>query len=624
MEFFQDAFIYLLAAVIAVTVSHRLGLGSVLGYLFAGIAIGPVLGFVAGAETEEVKHFAEFGVVIMLFLIGLELEPQMIWRLRWQLLGLGGLQVSLTTAALTAAAMAAGLAWQPALVIGMTLALSSTAIVLQTLNEKGWMRARGGQSAFSVLLFQDIAVIPMLALLPLLAIGTATPVGDAAAAAHHASMLDGFPGWFQTLVILATIAAIILAGRFLVRPAFRLIAAAQMRELFTAAALLIVVSTALLMDMVGVSAALGAFLAGVVLSTSEYRHAIESDIDPFKGLLLGLFFISVGAGIDFGLLFSEFFLILGIALGILLIKTLILLALAGIFRLPWQDTWMFGLGLAQAGEFAFVLFGFASSSGALAGSLVEILILSVAITMLLTPLLFILYEHYVVPRTVSTVSRPADDIQEPGTIVIAGVGRVGQIIARMMMAEGYKIVVLDHDPNLVERMRQTGVHSYYGDATRPDLLEAAGLGEAEVFVAALDDQDQQTALVQHVAEHFPKCRIVARAFDRHHLYELEKAGAHAIEREAFEGALALGRRTLRELGLHPFRAEQKVRAFRRHDMQTVDVLRDYWAGGMGKKYLNAVRERLDELMQVMRSDRLAGKNAPDREWTPPRGEESER
>ena len=429
MGFFQDAFIYLLAAVIAVTVSNRLGLGSVLGYLFAGIAIGPVLGVVAGAETETVKHFAEFGVVIMLFLIGLELEPQMIWRMRWQLLGPGGLQVTLTTATLTAAAMAAGFAWQTALVIGMTLALSSTAIVLQTLNEKGWMRSRGGQSSFSVLLFQDIAVIPMLALLPLLAVGDPAVMG-AGDPEHHAKMLDGFPGWFQTLVIVATIAFIILTGRFLVRPAFRLIAASQMRELFTAAALLIVVSTALLMDLVGVSAALGAFLAGVVLSTSEYRHAIESDIEPFKGLLLGLFFISVGAGIDFGLLFSEFFLIIGIALGIILVKALVLLALAGIFRLPWQDTWMFGLGLAQAGEFAFVLFGFAGSSGALAGSLVEILILSVAVTMLLTPLMFILFERYVLPRTVSSVSREADEIPEPGTIVIAGVGRVGQIIAR--------------------------------------------------------------------------------------------------------------------------------------------------------------------------------------------------
>ncbi|WP_193183937.1 monovalent cation:proton antiporter-2 (CPA2) family protein [Nisaea sediminum] len=624
MGFFQDAFIYLLAAVVAVTASHRLGLGSVLGYLFAGIAIGPVLGYVGGSETESVKHFAEFGVVIMLFLIGLELEPQMIWRMRWQLLGLGGLQVLLTTAALTAAVMAIGFSWQAALVIGMTLALSSTAIVLQTLNEKGWMRSRGGQSSFSVLLFQDIAVIPMLAILPLLAVGAPVPVDGAAAPGAHGNMLDGFPGWFQTLVIVATIAAIILAGRFLVRPAFRLIAAARMRELFTAAALLIVVSTALLMDLVGVSAALGAFLAGVVLSTSEYRHAIESDIDPFKGLLLGLFFISVGAGIDFGLLFSEFLLIIGIALGIILVKALVLLALAGIFRLPWQDTWMFGLGLAQSGEFAFVLFGFAGSSGALAGSLVEILILAVSFTMLLTPLLFILFERYVVPRTVSSVSRPADEIPEPGTVVIAGVGRVGQIIARLMMAEGYKIVVLDHDPNLVDRMRQTGVHSYYGDATRPDLLEAAGLAEAQVFVAALDDQDQQTAMVRHVAEHYPKCRIVARAYDRHHLYELEKAGAHAIEREAFEGALSLGKRTLRELGLHPFRAEQKVRAFRRHDMQTVDVLRDYWTGGMGKKYLNAVRERLDELMQVMRSDRIAGRNMPDREWTPPPAEDSER
>ncbi len=394
MELLQGAFIYLVAMVVAVPLAKRLGLGSVLGYLLAGIVIGPALGIV-GAETKDVKHFAEFGVVMMLFLIGLELQPAMLWRMRSRLLGLGGLQVAVTTAAIYSVALAGGLAWQSALAIAMTLALSSTAIVLQTLEEKGWMKRSAGQSAFSVLLFQDIAVIPMIALLPLLAIQGA---GHGEANANHGGGLDHLPGWLQGLVILGVIAAIVLAGRYLMRPVFRFIAQARLREIFSAAALVLVVGIALAMDRIGLSPALGTFLAGVVLSGSEFRHELESDIAPFKGLLLGVFFISVGAGIDFHLLLGQPGCILGLAVGLMALKLLVLFVLGRSFGLRGAALWLFSLGLAQAGEFAFVLFGFAGGAGVLVAETTELLTLVVAITMLLTPLAFIVYERIVEPR----------------------------------------------------------------------------------------------------------------------------------------------------------------------------------------------------------------------------------
>ncbi len=615
MEFLADAFLYLLAAVIAVPVAQRLGLGSVLGYLLAGIVIGPLLGLV-GAETKEVKHFAEFGVVMMLFLVGLELQPSMLWRLRDRLLGLGGLQVLVTTALVFGICLALGVAWKPALAIGMTLALSSTAIVLQTLEEKGWMKSPPGQSAFSVLLFQDIAVIPMLALLPLLAVaGHATGGADG----HHGGALDGLPGWVQTLAILGVIAAIIVAGRYLMRPTFRFIAQSRLREIFTAAALALVVGIALAMDLVGLSPALGTFLAGVVLSGSEYRHELESDIAPFKGILLGLFFISVGAGIDFELLADRPALIFGAAFGLMALKLAVLLALATAFRMRGRQRWLFSLALAQAGEFAFVLFGFAEGAGVIESELVTSLTLSVAITMLLTPLLFIVYERVLAPRMVEKSSREADEIDERGTAIVAGVGRFGQAVSRILMTNGYRVVGLDHDPALIELWRQIDLKAYYGDATRPDLLHAAGAEEAKLFVAALDDREKQTALVEYVARNLPECRILARAADRHHVYELEKAGAHVVEQELFESAIAAGRRALIELGTHPFKAEHQARAFRQHDGDMLDDLRERWhESGVDRRYIDIARARAGELFDLMRGDRAAERHdSSERGWVPP-------
>lgn len=609
MELLQDAFIYLMAAVIAVPIANRFGLGSVLGYLLAGIVIGPALGII-GAETEEIKHFAEFGVVMMLFLVGLELRPLMLWQMRTSLLGLGGMQVAISMTLITLICMAFDMPWQTSVAIGMTLALSSTAIVLQTLNEKGLLKTPAGQSSFAVLLFQDIAVIPMLAIMPLLVIGEIAAPGHAG---HHSGGAIGhLPAWAKTLVVLAVVAAIIGAGKFFTQPVFRFIAESKLREIFTAAALLLVIGIALLMNLVGVSPALGTFLAGVVLSSSEYRHELESDIEPFKGLLLGLFFISVGAGIDFDLLLESPGLIFGIAFGIIFLKLLVLLMLARHFKLPRLDGWLFGLGLAQAGEFAFVLFGFAQMNGVLERNLTQTLMLSVAITMLLTPLLFIFHERVIARFAVSrTVNKEADTIDEQGTVIVAGVGRFGQVVARLLLTNGYKVTVLDHDPQLIEQMGKTGIKTYYGDPTRPDLLHAAGVENAELFIAAVDGRESQVTLVKNIVKANPNCKIIARAYDRHHVYALEQAGADIVVREMFESALEAGREALVMLGNHGFRAAQKARTFRRHDQKTLDILREHWSeeGGDNQSYIDIMRLQGEELYAIMQADQSEGEDA---------------
>ncbi|WP_068114353.1 monovalent cation:proton antiporter-2 (CPA2) family protein [Tropicimonas marinistellae] len=619
MEFLAAGFVYLVAAVVAVPLANRLGLGSVLGYLIAGVVIGPVLGIV-GHETVELQHFAEFGVVMMLFLVGLELQPAMLWRMRTQLLGLGGLQVVGTTVAIAAVSLAFGLAWQAALALGMILALSSTAIVLQTLNEKGWMQTIGGKSAFSVLLTQDIAVIPMLALMPLLAVGTGHDDAHGAEGHGHAAptAFDALPDWAQALAILAIIAAIILAGRTVMRPVFRFIAEARLREIFTAAALMLVIGIALAMNYVGLSPALGTFLAGVVLSDSEYRHELESDIEPFKGLLLGLFFITVGAGVDFGLLFSNPIGLVGLAVGLMALKAALLYGLATAFGLGGADRWLFTLGLAQAGEFAFVLFGFTLVAGVLPAELVSTMTLVVALSMLLTPLLFILHEKVLAPRSVASADREPDEIDEAGTVVVAGIGRVGQIITRLLVTNGYKVTVLDHDPETIENLSKIGFRAYYGDATRPDLLHSAGLETAKLFVAALDDREKQTELVRHVAHSYPNVTIHARAIDRHHVYDLENAGAHIAARETFEGALSMGRDALVALGNHPFRAETARRTFRAHDHRQLDALRETWnTEGVSASYIDAMRAHSQTLFDLMKEDRLDSFDRSERGWTPP-------
>ncbi len=603
-SFLFQATIYLGAAVIAVPLAARLGLGSVLGYLLAGIVIGPLTGLV-GTETKDLQHFAEFGVVMMLFLIGLELDPRALWNMRQRLLGLGGMQVLITTLAITIGARLFGYEWGTSIAIGMIFALSSTAIVLQTLSEKGLMRTSGGRSTFSVLLAQDIAVIPMLALLPLLAVPvllTLNPDGSLVRSAtehgddHHAtlSLVEGLPGWGVTLVTLGAVVAVILAGVFLTRPVFRYIHHARLREMYTALALLMVVAIAVLMQMVGLSPALGTFLAGVVLANSEFRHELESDLEPFKGLLLGLFFITVGAGIDFNLLWSDPAGIIGLAVGIMMIKGVILFGLATAFRLHRKDRWLFTLGLAQAGEFGFVLISFSLQQNVLTDALGGKLLLVIALSMLITPLLFIAYE-LIIRRMHDPDEEEHDEVDEQGTVIIAGIGRFGQIVNRLVRSAGFDTVVVDNNLATVQMMRKFGFRGFFGDPTRPDLLKAAGLEDANVLVVAIDDKANAVKLVRYARKARPDLHIIARARDRVHVHELSEAGADDVVREMFDSSLRAGRYVLENLGLTEFEAAELENAFYQHDRAALRELTDLWKPGVQVSDLPDYVERAREL-----------------------------
>jgi len=602
----QDALIlavvYLGAAVIAVPLAARLGLGSVLGYLIAGVVIGFIPGL--GAETQELQHFAEFGVVVMLFLIGLELEPRALWDMRDRLIGLGGLQVALTTLLVMAGAMALGAEWRLGLAIGLILALSSTAIVLQTLSEKKLMQTAGGRSSFSVLLTQDIAVIPFLALLPLLAVSAPVRVsedGSIARGASHAedahnsmSLVEGLPGWGVTLVTLGAVVLVILVGVFLTRPIFHYIHHARLREMYTALALLMVVAIAVLMGMVGLSPALGTFLAGVVLANSEFRHELESDLEPFKGLLLGLFFITVGAGINFDVLFGAPGQILGLTLALILGKMVILYLLARLFDLTGKDRWLFTLGLAQAGEFGFVLTSFSVQQGVVTVGLSQTLLLVIALSMLITPLLFILFER-MTNRMEDGHDVVHDEIDDQGQVIIAGIGRFGQVVNRLVQSAGFKTVILDHNLAAVQTMRKFGFKVFFGDPTRPDLLHAAGLDDAKILVVAVDDKQAALRLVRYARSKRPDLHIIARAHDRIHVYDFYQAGANDIVREMFDSALRAGRYVLENMGLSDYEASRAEMTFYHHDRTALRELAELWQPGLPLAENTAYIERAREL-----------------------------
>lgn len=585
--FLLQATIYLGAAVIAVPFAARLGLGSVLGYLAAGIVIGPLTGLV-GTEAKDIQHFAEFGVVMMLFLIGLELEPRALWDMRGRLIGLGGLQIVLTTAIVTGAGMFLGYPIQTSLAIGLIMALSSTAIVLQTLSEKGLMQTGGGRSVFSVLLTQDIAVIPMLALLPLLAVAgnklSIAPDGslvrNLGEVSHAAlSLVDGLPGWGVTLVTIGAVAAVVLTGVYLTRPVFRYIHHAKLREMYTALALLMVTAIAVLMGTVGLSPALGTFLAGVVLANSEFRHELESDLEPFKGLLLGLFFITVGAGINFALLAAQPVRVATYVIGIIVIKGAVLYALSFLFKMRGKDRWLFTLGLAQAGEFGFVLISFSDQQGVLPGSLSEMLLLVIALSMLVTPALFIGYD-WLSRRMDDSEEHEHDEVDEQGAVIIAGIGRFGQMANRLIQSAGFSTVVIDNDLPAVQMMRKFGYRGFFGDPTRPDLLAAAGIDDARVMLVAIDDKDMATRLVAYARKVRPDLHIIARARDRVHTYELYAAGADDIVREMFDSSLRAGRYALENLGLTDFEAAEAETLFYHSDRDMVRDLAKLWKPGV--------------------------------------------
>jgi CPA2 family monovalent cation:H+ antiporter-2 len=587
-SFLYQASIYLAAAVIAVPIAARLGLGSVLGYLAAGIIIGPIFGLV-GAETKDLQHFAEFGVVMMLFLIGLELEPRALWEMRHRLLGMGGMQIVLSTAALMGVAMAYGQPWGTSLAIGLTLSLSSTAIVLQTLAEKRLMQTSGGRSVFSVLLTQDIAVIPILAFLPLLVVTLPTAITQDGSIQranladhvddHHGtalSLVDGLPAWGVTAVTIGAIGLVIFAGVFLARPVFRFIHAAHLREMYTALALLIVVGISFLMTLVGLSPALGAFLAGVVLASSEFRHELETDLEPFKGLLLGLFFITVGAGINFELLYSNMPAIIAMSLLVIIIKGGVLWSLGRAFKLKGRDQWLFALGLAQAGEFGFVLVAFSVNQGVIQEPVAETLLLVIALSMLITPLLFILYELITRRMTSTEPQHSADEIDSDGPVIIAGIGRFGQIVNRLAKASGFDSVVLDHNMETIDLMRRFGSKGFFGDPTRPDILHAAGIMTARVLVVALDDKDAAIKLVEIARKQRPDLHIIARAYDRTHTFRLYQAGANDIVRETFDSSLRAGRYVLENIGLSEFEASEAEKVFYNHDREAIKELAALW------------------------------------------------
>ena len=600
MPFLVQALVYLGAAVISVPIAKRLGLGSVLGYLIAGVVIGPFALSLVGEQTDIMK-FAEFGVVILLFLIGLEVQPATLWDMRKAIFGFGGTQVVGTSVAIAGVSILLGLPWQTALAVGMVLAMSSTAIVLQTLDEKGLRQGPVGRAAFGILLLQDLAVIPMFALLPTLA--TIAPSVHAATGGHGESLVAHLPRWAQGLAVLVAVGTVIGGGRFLVRPIFRFIAEARLREIFTAAALLIVVGVANIMQMVGLSPALGAFLAGVVLAESEFRRELESDIEPFRGLLLGLFFITVGAGIDLGLVARQPLVLIGLVVGLMALKFLVLFGLARLFGAPARGAAAVATALAQGGEFAFVLLTFTVGAGVIGATLAALLTATVAVSMALTPVAMILYERIaaMLDAAIPKVTPDTGDFDdsEPD-IIIAGFGRFGQITGRLLTANGFRSTVLDSDIEQIDLLRRFGRRVHYGDATRMDLLRAAGIERARMLIVALDDREKTVELVETARKAYPELVILARAWDRRHAYDLLANGADAVERETFEAALALGTTALQKLGYRAHRAHRAGAIFRRHDRKSFEDLRPVW--GQEEAYILASRDAAQTMDKLLNAD----------------------
>ena len=608
--FLLQLFIFLASAAIAVPVAKKLGLGSVLGYLVAGIVIGP-FGVALIHDVEDVMHFTEFGVVMMLFLVGLELKPSLLWKMRMPILGMGGSQVILTAIVITGVALY-HLPWQQALAIGLILSLSSTAIVLQTLQEKGLMETGAGRSIFSVLLFQDLAVIPMLAGLPLLA--TFAIVGGEAS--HHATFFDisSFPDHIRILITLSAILFVLLAGKFACVPIFRAIASSGVREIFIAAALALVIGTSVLMLAVGLSPALGAFLAGVMLSDSEFRHELESDIDPFKGLLLGIFFISIGASLNFSLISENLSLVLGITLGLIISKWLILVIVSHVFKVDKKDRSLFTVALAQGGEFAFVLFQFAKGNGVLPAQIIEPLISAVAISMFLTPLIFILHEKFSRSEVTKPDDGEPDDIKDDGRkVILAGFGRLGTDVGRFLLSAGIKPVILDHNAGNVNILRKFGFEVYYGDATRIDLLEAAGAANAELLIITIGDGESAKHLVELAKKHFPNLKILVNVVDRETAFEMMDLGVHHIYREMFGSALSLGQAAMRELGMDPYKAHRLSLLFKKKDQEMMPEL--YKLRDEKESYISNYQKHHENLEKIMKLDKNEHSEELDKAWT---------
>lgn len=609
--FFFQAMIYLAAAVIMVPIAKKLGLGSVLGYLFAGIVIGPACLHFIGEEGQDLMHFAEFGVVMLLFVIGLELEPSRLWRMRRSIAGLGGLQVGVTTLVLAALSLALQLDWKQALVLGMILSLSSTAIVLQSLTEKGQLKSAAGESSFAVLLFQDLAVIPMLAVLPLLA----NEVINVASGHTETGLISDWPGWAQTLAVLGSVAGLVICGRYLLRPFFRLIAKTGLREIFTATALLLVVGAASLMNAVGLSPALGAFLAGVVLANSEYRHELESDLDPFKGLLLGLFFIAVGASINFPLILSRPWMIIGLVAGVMMVKMLVLLALGRVFKLTTPQNLTFSFGLSQIGEFAFVLSNSAREAGILSQESMDTLIAVVALSMVVTPLVMLVNDKWIQPRLCdpdqNKPKREHDVEAEENPVIIAGFGHFGNTVGRFLRANNVKATVLDTDSDNVDLLRRMGFKVYYGDASRHELLEIAGAKQAKLIIIAIGDEEKRLEMIETIKKHFPNLRMLVRATNRNDAYSLMNAGMLHIYRETLDTSIRMGVDAMKLLGFRAHETTRLAKTFFKEDERRLKYLSSI---RNADEYVIAVRKYVEELEETLRADRDILRSGVEEGW----------
>ncbi len=610
MNFLTQALIYLAAAVICVPVAKRLGMGSVLGYLIAGMIIGPfLLGFI-GSEGEDIMHFAEFGVVMMLFLIGLELEPFKFWKMRKAIVGMGSLQVICTSLLVFGLMIIIGLSWKISLAVALAFSMSSTAIVLQTIKEKGLSQTAAGQSSFSVLLFQDIMVIPVLAILPLLAVK-----GLSESRAIDSSIIGMLPGWLQGISFFGAVAVIYFAGRYLIVPLLRIVARTGLRELFTASSLLLVVAVALLMELIGISPALGAFLAGVVLANSEYRHELESDLEPFKGLLLGLFFIGVGASINFDLIINRPGIIFGLVISIMIIKFTVLFITGKLFRVNADQNLLFAFALAQVGEFAFVLLSFSNQLAIINRQWMEIFMAVTAITMTITPLLLLINERMIDPHNIKKEQKEkqvADTIVGNHLVIIAGFGHFGSTVGRFLRANGIEATILDHDSDRVKMLRKMGFDVYYGDATRIDLLKSAGADNATILVAAIDSPEVNRELINTVRKNFPRLRIMARAKSRMDAYELIDLGLTDIYRESLHTSVKLAVDVLSSLGWRRYTATRQGQRFLKYDEETLVEMAEHRHDI--RKYLIKARETFRIQEELLSKDLSHDTGENDHSW----------
>ena len=592
-------FVLLAASVALVPLAKAAGLGTVLGYLAAGVLIGPY-GLRLVSDSDTTRHIAEFGIVMMLFLIGLDLQPREIWRMRHKVLGLGVTQIIGTSAVIMLLLMLTGMYWNVALIMGMALAMSSTAIAMQTVEQRGITTTDTGRASLAVLLVQDVAIIPVLAAIPLLAIaGSGADIN--AEVTQAVENLDSPVDWLMPLSVVGAFIAALVAGRYVVRPILGYVARTGVREAFTAMGLAMVIGAAMITQFLGLSPALGGFIGGVLLADSEYRHELESNLEPFKGLLLGLFFISVGMSIAFSVLATNPVGIAVIVVGLVVVKIAILFGLASFFRMHFADRMLFAVMLSQAGEFAFVVLQLARTERAIETAQYDLMSVAVALSMITTPLLLLIFDKLVAPRLDGRASRqPADSIDENRKIVVLGYGRFGQIITRMLRAQGFEMTLIDDDPVQIELVRRFGVKVFYGDASRLDLLIAAGVQQAELVVIAVGGRDRILAVARNIHRHFPHVTIAARAVDRGHAHDLMAMGVEVFERETFLSAINLGAKVLVKLGREPEEAERLARAFEAHDNQ---LLADSFAVREDETaYVGMVRNSMGLLTAAMSAD----------------------